>query len=136
MIKRKVAIILPYNDGKKVLIQDRRKISKVGEEYGFFGGGLESEETPKQALIREIKEELGIIPDKLIFFKTYKHFIEKIKGEVVKFLFLCKMPNIKDLKVTEGKAVIKNFNELFELKMIPGDEEILKDLKNFLSKKL
>ena len=49
MAGRKVALIVFYDKENKILLQDRRKISKRGEEWGFFGGGIEEGETPKQA---------------------------------------------------------------------------------------
>lgn len=60
MKKRRVALIVPYTSDGRILLQDRRDISKIGEEWGFFGGGIESGETPEQALLREVKEELSV----------------------------------------------------------------------------
>lgn len=57
---RSVALAVFYTQDKRILLQDRHSISKAGEEWGWFGGGLEPGETPEQALIREIKEELTI----------------------------------------------------------------------------
>lgn len=57
MFKRRVAVIIFYDEKKRILLQDRREISKRGEEWGFFGGGIEKDETPEEALVREIKED-------------------------------------------------------------------------------
>lgn len=46
--------------GNRILLQDRKHISKYGEEWSFFGGDIEAGETPYEALIREICEELGV----------------------------------------------------------------------------
>jgi len=62
--KRAAAIII--NEGKILLM---RRI-KNGEEYFSFPGGLvESNETPEQAVVRELKEEftLEIKIDRLMF---------------------------------------------------------------------
>ena len=40
MKTRTVALIIFYDENKKILLQDRKTISKWGEEWGFFGGGL------------------------------------------------------------------------------------------------
>jgi 8-oxo-dGTP diphosphatase len=45
------------NDGKIALIQ---RVKESGTYYVFPGGGVEEGETISQALIREMKEELGI----------------------------------------------------------------------------
>lgn len=61
---RVAAIII--KDGKILLV----KRVKNGEEHFVFpGGSLEEDESPEEAITREIKEELGIDikPDKLIF---------------------------------------------------------------------
>jgi mutator protein MutT len=52
-----VALIFFYKDDK-ILVQDRRNMSKFGEEWGFFGGRIEAGETPEQSVVRETKEEL------------------------------------------------------------------------------
>jgi len=56
---RRVALIVFYDDEKRILLQYRKGInSKFCEEWGYFGGGIENGETPEQAVIRETKEEL------------------------------------------------------------------------------
>jgi len=66
MDKRQVAIFIPYRqkDGDVfVFLQKRSKDAKrIPDYFGFFGGGLDGEETPEQALAREIKEELSYQP--------------------------------------------------------------------------
>ena len=59
-VPKQVAIVLFYNSKGEILLQDRRAKSKWGEEYGFFGGAVEPDESPEQAIAREINEELGI----------------------------------------------------------------------------
>ena len=60
MKERRVSLIIPYTEDGRILLQDRRDISKIGEEWGFFGGGIEEGETPERALVREAQEELEI----------------------------------------------------------------------------
>lgn len=52
------ALILPVNSRNQILIQDRRGYKKP--DWGYFGGEIEANETPLQAVIRETKEELQI----------------------------------------------------------------------------
>jgi 8-oxo-dGTP diphosphatase len=134
MEKRKVAIVLFYDDNKNILIQDRRAISKHGEEYGFFGGHIEKDETPEQALKREIKEELGIKIAGYRLFKHYHHILREMNREVDRFVFLAKMPDTKNLEVNEGKIAVMKFEDSFGLKMVPGDIEILKEIYKILEK--
>lgn len=52
------ALIVPINQKREVLIQDRRGHKKP--DWGYFGGEIEENETPIEAVIRESKEELDI----------------------------------------------------------------------------
>ena len=54
-----VAAAIIYVDGK-VLIGQRRKADRHSLKWEFPGGKVESGETPQQALIRELDEELRI----------------------------------------------------------------------------
>jgi 8-oxo-dGTP pyrophosphatase MutT (NUDIX family) len=58
IIMRTISLIIFFDKNKKILLQDRTGISKFGEEWGYFGGSVEKNETPKQTIIRETKEEL------------------------------------------------------------------------------
>lgn len=52
------ALILPINSERKIYIQDRRGHKKP--DWGYFGGGMEGNETPVETVIRESREELTI----------------------------------------------------------------------------
>ncbi len=73
--KRKVSVLVPYriiNDSVHLFMQKRKKDHpRGGDMFGFFGGGIEESETPEEALMREIKEELNFIPHNFSLFKKY-----------------------------------------------------------------
>ncbi len=50
---RNVAIAVFIDEDLNVVVQERGKHSKVGEKYGFWGGQVEKDETPEQAIERE-----------------------------------------------------------------------------------
>ena len=54
----KKALLLPLNSKSELFIQDRRGHKKP--DWGFFGGSVEADESPLQAVIRESKEELNL----------------------------------------------------------------------------
>jgi len=54
---RQAALGIVINDNKQFLII--QKLSYQENEWSFAGGGIEENETPKQALLRELEEELG-----------------------------------------------------------------------------
>lgn len=136
METRKVAIILFYNKNREVLIQIREgSLIKYGEGYGYFGGKIEEDETPEQALKREMREELNINIKEFKFFKRYVQEFKEFNKIIDKSVFTAKMPDIKSLKVDEGKPFIVKFEDAFKLRMMPGDIEILKDIYEFLKSK-
>lgn len=57
---RNYSLIAFFNEDWNILFQNRKSISKIWEEYWFFGWWVEAWETFEEALIREIKEELNI----------------------------------------------------------------------------
>lgn len=83
--RTRVAGILKINGGYAFM--HRKNVVKekdCQDYYTFIGGGLEGNETPKEGLIREMKEELGIIvkPTK----KLYETRVEKFNQKEIFFL--------------------------------------------------
>ncbi|OGV34409.1 MAG: hypothetical protein A2020_05035 [Lentisphaerae bacterium GWF2_45_14] len=57
--RREVAILILYDENERMLLQKRTADAPVFPGvWGFFGGGIESGESPLEALKREIYEEL------------------------------------------------------------------------------
>jgi len=56
---RKVAAAV-IEDGAKVLVARRKPGGRFGGLWEFPGGKVEAGETPQAALVREIKEEMGL----------------------------------------------------------------------------
>lgn len=63
--------ILKNSEGK-ILFQLRDENGRNPNKWGIFGGGIKRNETPIGALIREIKEELGIQISKVDITKHYR----------------------------------------------------------------
>lgn len=70
MPPKELSVVL-FHDGPALILQDRRSHSKFGEKYGFWGGGLDAGETPLNAIYRELKEELGYVPESIKFWTDY-----------------------------------------------------------------
>jgi mutator protein MutT len=144
MKTRNVAIIIFYDENKRILLQDRRTISKLGEEYGFFGGEIKQGETPEQAVVRETKEELSFDLSEYKYVGEYSYKIkDSLKKRFVNFDFdvvLCKVfisplkDNLSKLKIKEGKRMkLFSLDEAEKLKMVSkGDIEMIRRLKNIL----
>jgi len=128
--KRKISSLAPYkneNGAIFIFLQKRAKDAKVAPGFfGFFGGGSKEEETPEEALLREIKEELDFVP------KDFNHFGRYDLPEIIMDLFVVKVNDSfeKQIKILEGEYG-KWFGEkdfLKEKDYITGNLEILEEL--------
>jgi 8-oxo-dGTP diphosphatase len=82
---KRIAQVLLFDRDQKLLIylRDDKPNIPFPNYWDFFGGHVEEEETPEGAMVREVKEELGIELSEWQFFSRY----ECIRGDVY--------PNIK-----------------------------------------
>lgn len=131
-MKPKYALIGLYSDENKLLLQNRKSISKRNEEWGFFGGSIEIGETDLQAIIRETKEELDIDlnEEDLIFLGIIKSPVSNIYSSI----FISKL-NIKldKINVLEGDGCdLFNEEECLKLKLHAGDKYRTKLVFNYL----
>lgn len=135
---RRIALLIPYNKKSEILFQDRRELIKpVKKDYGFFGGEIEEGETIEQALAREIKEELSININKLKnlrFFKKYYYEIKELNIARELYVFLCDMPNLKKIKVNEGKAEVLKVENALKFNISDMDKKILKEIMALIKK--
>ncbi|MBU3905253.1 MAG: YdcF family protein [Nanoarchaeota archaeon] len=131
---RHASVIVFYDKDGKVLLQERGSHSKLGEEWGFFGGKIEEGETPKQAIKREINEELNYDLKEFEFLGKFEY--PPFKDWLITVeIFLAPLPPQKDLKVREGKsAKLFDIRKTNELKMVSGDHIVLKAVENYLIK--
>ena len=70
---RQIAQVLLFDRNGRLLIylRDNKSDIPFPDHWDFFGGHLESEETPDQALVREVEEELGVTLKEWKLFRTY-----------------------------------------------------------------
>jgi 8-oxo-dGTP pyrophosphatase MutT (NUDIX family) len=140
---RNVAAIIFYDNKKRILLQDRRGISKVGEEWGFFGGEINKDETPEQAVVRETKEELNFDLKEYKYVGDYSYKVSESLKKNFKFNFdivSCKVfiaplkNNLYKFKQKEGiNMKLFTLEEAEKLKMVSdGDIEIVRRLKKIL----
>lgn len=104
MRTRTVAVVVFYDTENNILLQDRRDFS-THAPWGLFGGSLDGDETPEQALVREIEEELCYKLEK------YEH-LGVFEGDypglhVVSHLFIAPLPaaGISVFTQTEGQGM-------------------------------
>lgn len=132
---RKVSIIIFFDEKKRILLQDRTGINKFGLKYewGFFGGGIEENETPEHAVIRETKEELDF---ELKNFKYIGKYEGKINDNIsiILYAFISSLSdNLLKFKQKEGRKMkLFSLIEAEKLKLPEYDKRVIIDLKNIL----
>ncbi|MBI4140538.1 NUDIX domain-containing protein [Candidatus Woesearchaeota archaeon] len=128
-MRRDVALLILYDADKKILLQHRTKnASFAPDHWAFFGGGIEEEETPEEALKREILEELchTVKTHDLIVVQPYA-----MSGrEGTKYVYTEYCSDKTHLKLCEGQ----NWGwftpkETQKLKMTETDRKIIEFLK-------
>jgi 8-oxo-dGTP diphosphatase len=68
-----IAQVLLFDRGGRLLVylRDDRPEIPFPNHWDLFGGHLEAGETPEQALVREVREELGITLKEWQFFRRF-----------------------------------------------------------------
>jgi len=127
-MKTKIVAVVLFQEGEKILIQNRKPWDKYGYDYGFFGGKIEEGESPEQALKRELKEELNIIIKDYKFFKHTKKQIPELDLEIEYYLYTAPLPNISKIICKEGKLFLTDFKTALKLRFNLGDKEILNEI--------
>ncbi len=129
--KDKVGLLL-IDKNNNLLLQLRDNISEIKypDCVGTFGGAIKDNETAEQAIVREVKEELGYNLKEFEFIGNFP-----FEGYNI-FMFLkidCEL-NADELRILEGKSIIKidlNNPNLEKHKFAFNAKEIIKD---YLSK--
>ncbi|MZP57034.1 MAG: NUDIX domain-containing protein, partial [Bacteroidales bacterium] len=102
---KKIAAIILENDNNELLLylRDNKPGIPFPNCWDLFGGHVEEGETTEEALIREVKEELGITLGEFRFFKRY----ECLTGDAYpneKFIFAGRINiPIEDMTLFEGE---------------------------------
>ncbi|MGV8142592.1 MAG: NUDIX domain-containing protein [Candidatus Pacearchaeota archaeon] len=129
---KQASVILFYDKAGRMLLQDRKKISKFGEEYGFFGGSGEGNEDAQETLKRELMEELELDIQNARLFESHIYFSESSQESKKRNFYLAPMPDISKLKCHEGEMVILDIEDCAMLNMLQGQLELLKKAHAYL----
>ncbi len=109
-------IILENNKGEILLyLRDNKPDIPFPHHWDLFGGYIEEGETPEEALIREVKEELNFDLKDYKFFKKY----ECLKGDVnqnEKYVYVGRINlPIEKITLSEGERL-----QFFSKEKIPN----------------
>lgn len=136
---RHVAICVFYDKDLNIFVQIRGSHTRSGFKYGFFGGGIEAGETGKQAMERELIEELGYKPTSLEYWGNYEFVTHNNELEVKCSIFVSPITNeLLESKIIEGDGgvimpidkVIENNNDEFGQNAVGFIEKLKYDLQN------
>lgn len=123
MIKVSCAIIL---DKGKVLVTQRGAHKDQPLKWEFPGGKLEENESAGESLLREIKEELGIVISILEPFGSWEH--DYGTHQILLLPFLCSYES-GTLELSEHKeARWLTISELPSLEWAPADIPVVEEL--------
>lgn len=104
---KKIAAIILENNNKEILLylRDNKPNIPFPNHWDLFGGYIEDGETPEEALVREVKEELDYDLKEYKFFKKY----DCNEGDAhpnVKFVYIGKVDKqIEELTLQEGERL-------------------------------
>ena len=120
----------------KLLLVKRQPFKSQGNKWGVPGGKLEQNESPLAAVIREIREEVGInlLPDHIFKIKTL--YIRLPPDDYIFHMFythLAELPSIA-LDLSENQeARWSTLQDALRLPLVAAGKEALLYYKSFLS---
>lgn len=118
-------IIAEDNGSLLLQLRDDSPAIFFPNRWGFFGGAIEQGETPKDAVAREVEEELTLAVDKNRFCDCGKIEIQISDFSLFRYFFFLKLSphEIATIKLTEGKEFgIFSPCEIKSLQLTPYDE--------------
>ena len=124
-IVRVVAALLERNDGK-ILITQRRPKAFLPLKWEFPGGKVESGESDENALIRELKEELGIEVKVKEQFMSLQHSYPEF--DVDFHVYHCSIVTGEPRKIAVHDFKWVSLNELDQFEFPPADQPTIRQL--------
>lgn len=103
---KQVAAAIPIHKDGKVLLHHRDDFDWIPHPntWSCFGGAVEEGETPKQAMIREIKEEIDFDVTSFQHFLSHNHFSsQSISGCIMHVYLIYIDKDISELTLSEGQ---------------------------------
>jgi len=123
------AIINPQNE---ILLAQRPKGKRLAGKWEFPGGKVEVEETPEQAMVRELHEELGIVvnPKDVEPFWFLSHdYTAEFGFHLLMPVYLCRRWQGKPEAKEHAAISWKHPRDMHQLPMIEADAELVERLR-------
>ncbi len=120
-----VVSIALINEVNEILLSKRPKNRHLEGYWEFPGGKIETNESPKQALIREIKEELNIdINNNCIAPLSFSEFDYK-DFQLLLLLYVCRRWEGDPMSMENNELKWVKPNLLRKYKMPPADDSLI-----------
>ena len=127
-----------YNISAAIIIVEKQilclqrgesKYDYISKKYEFPGGKIEAGESPENAVIREINEELNLDIHDLSFFTSVDHEYPDFK--ITMHAFLCKAQDFEKIKLSEHlEYQLLDKTELLNLDWAAADVPIVLEYIN------
>lgn len=131
-----VAAAALINENDEVLLAQRPKGKRLAGKWEFPGGKVEKDESPEEALIRELREELGIevLAEDLEPFWFLSHDYHKEFGfHMLMPVYLCRVWR-GEPKALEHDSILWEYpHAMDELDMIEADAELVERLTDYIN---
>ena len=129
--KRDVAVVLLFNKKREILLQKKSlDYCWFPERWCLFGGGVEKDEKPEKALIRELKEELNykLTNKKFLGVEKYQDKVGESfrEGKQHVFYVLYKKQNFNVLLKEGADFAFFSYDKLDAVDIVDHDLKIIK----------
>jgi 8-oxo-dGTP diphosphatase len=114
----------------KILVCQRRRGGAFGLMWEFPGGKREPDETPEEALARELREELGV--DARIGAEAYRtrHHYAEMSEPIELIFFAASVSPAQVRNLVFEQIQWRSPQSLPELNFLPADRELIEKLAN------
>ena len=125
-----VVSVALIDNNDQILISKRPNKKHLSGYWEFPGGKVEKNETPENAIIREVKEELDVdINNKCIAPLSFSEFDYK-KFQLLLLLYVCRRWEGKPKSMEKNEIKWVKANSLRKFKMPPADDSLIYSLQD------
>lgn len=126
-----VAAVLINSKGE-VLLAQRPEGKRLAGKWEFAGGKIEDGEPPESALVRELREELGIEvqPENLENFWFLSHPYPEFNFHLLMPVYICRQWQGNPEPLEHAALLWAHPNDMHKLDMIEADHELVERLKS------